>query len=408
MVNRILSSLKKNLNISYRIYNTCPNLSDRYYCFAYMDIYISLYKKDCPIEEYQRYEALIVEMLEISNKDNENKYLEYISTHDSLTGVFNRDYFTKQLELQTNAIIIAGDINNLKTTNDVFGHKEGDLLICTVCEYMLKNAKDNYIIGRCGGDEFNIIIPNGTFMEVKEFCKKVQEDCLGCTKLKLLPRMSFGFAKQEDGEKPSNTLCRADAMMYSNKTKIKKETDIVAELESKMYAMGYLDKADVKNRLKLALAFGLYLNLNITQLGDLAIAIKIEDLGMITVPEEIFFKQEPLSEAEIKEIHKHPDTGYRLAKLNDDTLQVAKTIHQCHENFDGTGYPECLIGENIDYLARIIFLVNGYTKALLKLKAKLEPEDAIKKALDDINKKKIYDPILTRQFTDYITRRQRI
>lgn len=61
------------------------------------------------------------------------------------------------------------DVNNLKLTNDIFGHKFGDQLLAEIARIMKQESFDGFIIGRCGGDEFNILIPNGNRQDAEWF-----------------------------------------------------------------------------------------------------------------------------------------------------------------------------------------------------------------------------------------------
>lgn len=324
------------------------------------------------------------------------------SKYDVLTGVYNRAYFEEQLKTLSNVVLIAGDVNNLKVTNDVFGHKEGDELLITASRLLKKYAKPEYIIARCGGDEFNIIIPNGTVKEAKEYCDNIQKDCKAYVgNLHLKPQIAFGYAKQNDNENMDDTFKRADDFMYKNKTYLKERSDVIKELELKMYELGYASKEEMMKKLKLAFSFGLHLGLSLSTLADLTIAIKIEEIGMLTVAPEIKFKEGELTDDEMKEIKKHPEVGFRLAKLDNSTLRVAQTIYQCHENFDGTGYPCGIQGEQIDYLARIIALITGYSAAYEKHKSKGE-DIAFMEAINDINSSSVYDAIIKRQFIEYL------
>jgi diguanylate cyclase (GGDEF)-like protein len=65
--------------------------------------------------------------------------INYLNSHDPLTGLYNRALFRERTEedrLRENLpiTVIFGDINGLKLTNDVFGHSAGDLLLKTAAE----------------------------------------------------------------------------------------------------------------------------------------------------------------------------------------------------------------------------------------------------------------------------------
>lgn len=339
------------------------------------------------------------------HKNNSNMY---INNHDSLTGTFNRAYFEKRIQDITNAVIIVSDVNNLKIMNDVFSHSTGDKLLITASGLLKKYAKPEYIISRCGGDEFFVIIPEGTLEEAKEYCKNIQNECKNYQgELLLKPQIAFGYAKQGVDEKIEDTIKLADDYMYKNKTRLKEQNDVIAELEEKLYELKYSDRNSILDKIKTAFSFGLYLDLPLATLSDLTLAIKIAEIGLLVIPKDIIFKTENLTEHEKKIIKKHPEVGFRLAKLNNSTLRIATTIYQCYECYDGTGYPCGIKGEQIDYLARIIALVTGYCE-LYRLHENAGEDVAYEQAIKNLESLDIYDPILKRQFIEYMNNSREI
>lgn len=107
---------------------------------------------------------------------HQRELAEYKNSIDELTQLNSRNYFEKQVEkLDTLGItpvaVVVGDVNHLKITNDIFGHRHGDWLLKTIAEIMMEEAFDGYIICRCGGDEFNVLIPNANRADAEWYCK---------------------------------------------------------------------------------------------------------------------------------------------------------------------------------------------------------------------------------------------
>ena len=95
--------------------------------------------------------------------------LERLANTDALTGIYNRNFFQKELDSEiakaskNNNIpfsIFVIDINGLKRINDTYGHEEGDKLIIAVANLLKKSFRDSDVITRSGGDEFVILCPN--------------------------------------------------------------------------------------------------------------------------------------------------------------------------------------------------------------------------------------------------------
>ncbi|MBR1692465.1 MAG: GGDEF domain-containing protein, partial [Lachnospiraceae bacterium] len=112
--------------------------------------------------------------------------------HDALTGVLNHTYFDSRMQVIDRSgvvpvAIINVNINDWKYVNDHFGDEESDRLIKVVAGFLKDEAKPEYIIGRCGGDSFLVLIPMAEEGEAEEFCVQVQEACMSYADEKLAP-----------------------------------------------------------------------------------------------------------------------------------------------------------------------------------------------------------------------------
>ena len=84
-------------------------------------------------------DSITIIVKNIAKKEEQRKEAEYTSFHDSMTGLYNRRFFSEELrrlDVKRNypLCIICCDVNGLKLVNDVFGHDVGDQLICRVAE----------------------------------------------------------------------------------------------------------------------------------------------------------------------------------------------------------------------------------------------------------------------------------
>ena len=87
----------------------------------------------------------------------------------------------------------------------------------------------------------------------------------------------------------------------------------------------------------------------------------IHDIGMVGIPDSILTKVDaPLSADEQEALKKHPEIGYRVAQASRAGPCGRWDSFQIHENWDGTGYPQGLKGEEIPLIARIVAIVDAY------------------------------------------------
>ncbi len=94
--------------------------------------------------------------------------LTYQAQHDTLTGLYNRNYFQRELERMISRITRSGasgallylDLDQFKYVNDTLGHAAGDRLL-QECTHLLQNhTRDADLLARFGGDEFTILLDN--------------------------------------------------------------------------------------------------------------------------------------------------------------------------------------------------------------------------------------------------------
>ncbi len=106
--------------------------------------------------------------------------------------------------------------------------------------------------------------------------------------------------------------------------------------------------------------FGQKIDLNSTQIETLAFAAQIHDIGKIAINEFIISKPGRFTEAEYLMTQHHSQLGASLIEtLGLDPLIPAIILHH-HENFDGSGYPNGIKGEDIPLEARIIRITDTY------------------------------------------------
>lgn len=108
----------------------------------------------------------------------------YRATHDSLTGILNRNGFIKETRQLLDAdpdeqrYIVCFDIKDFKLYNDMFGVESGDQLLIKIADFMQKVTPENVTYGRLSGDQFAICIPTALFDEKRmlEYTKMISHE----------------------------------------------------------------------------------------------------------------------------------------------------------------------------------------------------------------------------------------
>lgn len=153
------------------------------------------------------------------------------ATMDFLTGVPNRRYFIELAERELkrsqrygNPFALAViDLDLFKTVNDTYGHSVGDKVLKRFCELCRAALRDSDIIGRIGGEEFAIMLPDTKLATAQEVMERIRGNIeLAVVQLEkdvaLRFTASFGLTTSEIGEAQLATLLRyADEALYQAK-----------------------------------------------------------------------------------------------------------------------------------------------------------------------------------------------
>ena len=165
-----------------------------------------------------------VALTDITARKKAEAYLEYLGSHDPLTKLCNRAFFTDELNRLERkgpwpVTIIMADLNGLKAANDELGHAAGDALLRRAGEVFNSIVDKPACAARIGGDEFAVILP-GVERAEGEAMMKVIDDLVGInnefyTDLPL--SLSMGLATSEPGERLEAVVKRADLAMLEAK-----------------------------------------------------------------------------------------------------------------------------------------------------------------------------------------------
>lgn len=110
--------------------------------------------------------AVIIFFIIRKKEEKEKEDLEIASTHDHLTGLYNRRAFTALVDARikdyptSKGVMMFTDIDHFKQVNDTFGHDIGDKLLCHYATAISDVFEENAIVARFGGDEFVCYIYN--------------------------------------------------------------------------------------------------------------------------------------------------------------------------------------------------------------------------------------------------------
>ncbi|SDA93477.1 EAL domain-containing protein [Sinorhizobium sp. NFACC03] len=123
----------------------------------------------CRTIEYRGRECEVIFVRDLRARKEAERTIEHLAHHDALTDLPNRAFFDRRLAQTLAAASARGeelailclDLDRFKAVNDIFGHGEGDRILCKVADILRQAAGEHDTVARLGGDEFAIIHVGG-------------------------------------------------------------------------------------------------------------------------------------------------------------------------------------------------------------------------------------------------------
>lgn len=174
----------------------------------------------------------VIVVRDISEIKKNIAQLIYLSSHDYLTGIYNRKKFEDELAYhirlsnrthQCNAFLLL-DIDHFKEINDNFGHQHGDKLLICFADFLKKYFRQTDVVGRFGGDEFAVIVTNIQPQDINELAtqliKTIRNFPFSVNGQTITVTVSIGIALfPKANEDKLDLLMHADLALYQCKVK---------------------------------------------------------------------------------------------------------------------------------------------------------------------------------------------
>lgn len=174
--------------------------------------------------------ALTIEKIGLFNE------IKMLSIHDGLTGVYNHAYVVGELENEverskrfgTRFSVILFDIDDFKFINDTHGHLAGDYVLKIITRAMKENLRTIDTIGRYGGEEFLLILPQTDAdrggMVAERLRKAVETAIIEYEGSRISTTVSGGIASYIKGIEAKDIIKKADDNLYQAKRSGKNRT----------------------------------------------------------------------------------------------------------------------------------------------------------------------------------------
>ena len=316
--------------------------------------------------------SLLVVMLRLVMTWRENQDLLHLTQRealtDELTTLPNRRALVGDLErklaratTERPLALVLYDLDGFKHYNDNFGHPAGDALLQRLGGRLASCLRDQGVAYRMGGDEFCALIDLGrtelsitlaaTAAALSETGEGFQ---IGC---------SYGTVVcPAEAQDIPGALRLADQRMYAQKrggraSASRQSGDVLlTALEERDPGL----RAHLRDVAELAAETARSFGLDHDEVEPIRQAAELHDVGKVAVPDAILNKPSPLEPAEWEFIRRHTLIGERIINAAPALHQVASLVRSSHENFDGSGYPDRLAGDQIPVGARIIAVCDAF------------------------------------------------
>lgn len=303
-----------------------------------------------------------------SGEVEQKRQIERLSDQDALTGLYNRKYMkaaAARLDRPDSLpySIMTIDINGLKLTNDAFGHEMGDRLLQRVAEIVSKVCRSHDIIGRMGGDEFQLLLPNIDANTVAIIADRI---CKTADKARLesvVISLAVGFAtKTEMDQEIEDIIKESENRMYKNKQRTGKtmRSQTIETVLRNINSKYDQEQVHTERVSQYCLSLAAALGLDAEEARRIETAGSLHDIGKITVSPDLLNKPGRLTPDEFVIVRQHTETGYHLLRAVDEFASLAEAVRHHHERWDGKGYPLGLSKEDIPLISRIIAVADAY------------------------------------------------
>jgi len=317
--------------------------------------------------------------------------LEWLSSVDALTELFNRRHFSEVLRARlagsaAGAAIALVDVDHFKRINDTQGHQIGDVVLREIARRLKDATRPCDVTSRWGGEEFCVLLDEiGDDAELETLAERLRASVAASPipvggDVAVEVTISIGAVRPSaECHTPEQLLASADAALYAakrggrNQARIADGAPLLVPVDASEGLEGVVQAlaaaASVRGGIgpmhaaqvaALSTAVALELDLPTATVELARLGGWLHDCGKVTVPTDILAHRGPLDDKSRDRVRHHAIAGEALVSVVPGLSGAAQIVRSHHERFDGTGYPDGLAGEQIPLAARIVAAADAF------------------------------------------------
>lgn len=323
--------------------------------------------------------------------------LLHLADYDQLTGLYNHRCCQEKLaqlvkeaaEKNISFSLVLLDIDHFRLYNTRYGYPKGDEMLAAAGEVLRREVDPPAYAARHGGSRFALVLPGKGKVQAlaiaEDLRRKLEQRMAACLAgggsgvPPDLPRVSLGVASYPaDGEgvvalvqAAEDDLFRAkyskgkmylyrSVLSHINTLRVQEAFHSLQTLIALINARDRYTFGHSERVLAYSLSLADKLNLSEEERTALRYGAYLHDIGKIELSYELLNKDGYLSEKEWEVMKLHPVWGSQILGPLSAFRKAVAVVRSHHENYDGTGYPDGLKGDEIPLLARIVRIADSF------------------------------------------------
>lgn len=366
--------------------------------------------------------GLLIQNSDLYKKVSQNSYMDSLTnlySHRRFHELLSQELAEAEAN-HTKVSVLILDINEMGQINRDYGHSKGDEVIKVVANKINENIKKQDIAARYGGDKISVILRNMNAEEAKYMAEyltyslscclvddigpinKVSvgistfpDDSMDKEKLLILAEQAVLVSKTKGYKNGRSTIVSTqdydfwdDASLNSFATVMAKRhsqiglnfeeallehfqnenilsqnhlIEVVTSLATAIDAKDEYTKDHSSSVSRYSVALARAINLPEKEVERIKLGALLHDIGKIGIPENVLTKPSKLTDEEFKIIQQHPSIGVqKILEPNPLLHDLIPIVKYHHEQWNGSGYPCGLKGEEIPFAARIVAIADTY------------------------------------------------